>query len=59
MKTKDGAEERSPDRPAAPARRPGGAQPEHRTGLSGLNGLGGMGEKRQGISPDDFYPVQM
>lgn len=39
--------------------RPGGAQPERRTRLSGLNGLGGKGVEREQISPNDFYPVQM
>lgn len=39
--------------------RPGGAQPEHRTRLSGLNGLGGKGVEREQNSPNDFYPVQM
>ncbi|KAM3609211.1 uncharacterized protein V6R79_011060 [Siganus canaliculatus] len=39
--------------------RTGGAQPEHRTRLSGLNGLGGKGVEREKNSPNDFYPVQM
>lgn len=66
---RDGVAEEKPDRPTGcfGSVRPGGAQPQHRTRLSGLNGLGrevveeeeeGV-EKREKVRRNDFYPVQM